>query len=139
MLITYRRRETPTNTPQTSFDEFYAALAAPQTAVPITSYRAKQFYNTIETNEPSTETILQTTRKKTIFQNTFRARLEYFKDIDMNTQYTSFSIPKRSGGFRTINAPKEPLKKLLQDINKTLQGFDILPHNCAYAYVNNVV
>jgi RNA-directed DNA polymerase len=37
------------------------------------------------------------------------------------TQYTSFNIPKKSGGFRTIHAPSEELKSLQKSLSFLLQ------------------
>lgn len=57
-------------------------------------------------------------------------------DIDnMKQYYTTFKIPKSSGGLRTINAPKDSLKYVLEqsyDVFKNI--LHALPHNAAYAY-----
>lgn len=53
----------------------------------------------------------------------------------LNNQYTTFKIPKASGGFRTIDAPSDALKDLLRSIKNLLQNTcQIHPHNAAYAY-----
>lgn len=53
-----------------------------------------------------------------------------------HTQYTTFKIPKRSGGLRDICAPldefKEDLRQVVHLINS---GLHILPHDSAWAYV----
>ena len=49
--------------------------------------------------------------------------------------YTKTRIPKKSGGFRTINAPNEELKALQKRIVQTLQDLNVLEHDSAFAYV----
>ncbi len=49
--------------------------------------------------------------------------------------YQSFTIPKKNGGFRTINAPHEQLKSALDALKDIFEKyFYILPHQSAYAY-----
>ena len=50
--------------------------------------------------------------------------------------YSTFKIPKRSGGLRTINAPDEDLMKDMRHINTILiQQVKVLAHDSAWAYV----
>ena len=50
--------------------------------------------------------------------------------------YTTFKIPKRSGGLRTINAPDEDLMKDMRTINNIfVHNMKILAHDSAWAYV----
>lgn len=50
--------------------------------------------------------------------------------------YTTFKIPKRSGGLRTINAPDEELMKDMRNINTILtHQMKVLAHDSAWAYV----
>lgn len=50
--------------------------------------------------------------------------------------YTTFKIPKRSGGLRTINAPDEELMKDMRTINNIfVHNMKILAHDSAWAYV----
>lgn len=50
--------------------------------------------------------------------------------------YTTFSIPKRSGGRREIKAPNEVLKKKQEQIYKILRDkMKVLEHECAYGFV----
>lgn len=62
--------------------------------------------------------------------------IQPIKQQNINTLYTTFKIPKRTGGFRTINAPNTQLKHLqtlLSDIiTRTVQT-----HNAAHAYIKN--
>ena len=60
-----------------------------------------------------------------------------YKDIDMHTYYKEFKIPKKTHGFRTINAPNDELKKDLKDIaNILIKDFKALSHDCAWAYTS---
>lgn len=50
--------------------------------------------------------------------------------------YTTFKIPKRSGGLRTINAPDENLMKDMRAINNIFTyNMKVLAHDSAWAYV----
>lgn len=51
--------------------------------------------------------------------------------------YETFHIPKKSGGFREINAPKPELMNLLRKIKQAFEESNILEHEQAYAYVKN--
>lgn len=55
---------------------------------------------------------------------------------ERNSLYYSFKIPKRSGGFRTINAPHPPLMNALNELKSILENeFGALYHTAAFAYV----
>lgn len=58
---------------------------------------------------------------------------------DLSNNYNIFKIPKHSGGLRTISAPTGNLKTLLEtSYNILMKEYKpILPHNCAYAYIEN--
>ena len=50
--------------------------------------------------------------------------------------YTTFKIPKRSGGLRTINAPDKDLMKDMRAINNIFTyNMKVLAHDSAWAYV----
>ena len=52
--------------------------------------------------------------------------------------YDTFSIPKRTGGLRRINAPKEPLMKALRELKKIFEEqMFALYHTSAFAYVKH--
>lgn len=54
----------------------------------------------------------------------------------MTDYYTEFRIPKQSGGYRTIKAPDEQLKKLQQQVLAFLiQDCKLLCHNAVHSYV----
>lgn len=62
---------------------------------------------------------------------------EILKPYEHNyeTQYYEFKIPKRSGGLRTINAPKTEFKEALSKVKDIFeQKLKCLAHNAAYAY-----
>ena len=67
-----------------------------------------------------------------VFNETWQPKFEG----DLHNQYYSFKIPKRSGGWRSINAPNDELK----EAQRTLAGifenvFGALYHTSAFAYV----
>ncbi|MFA6755779.1 MAG: reverse transcriptase domain-containing protein [Bacilli bacterium] len=58
-----------------------------------------------------------------------------FVDQTKKNFYTTFNIPKHSGGYRTITAPNESLKLLQRKCLSLLQdNLKILESNSAYAY-----
>ena len=50
-------------------------------------------------------------------------------------QYTTYKIKKKTNGYRVISAPDENLKTLQRIILNTLQAFNTLTHDSAYAYI----
>ncbi len=53
----------------------------------------------------------------------------------LEKEYTTFRIPKASGGFRTIEAPSDSLKDIQSKVVRFLQNnYRVLPHGAAYAY-----
>ena len=57
---------------------------------------------------------------------------------NIDAEYYTFNIPKKTHGYRTICAPSARLKHIQQRILDTLQNhLSILPHDCAHAYVKN--
>lgn len=60
---------------------------------------------------------------------------ETFPNGTSQEDYDSFKIPKASGGFRQIDAPKEALMKYLSDLKNTFeQKMNLKWHDNAYAY-----
>lgn len=52
--------------------------------------------------------------------------------------YTTFSIPKRSGGRREIKAPNEYLKREQKEIYRCFRNdLGVLEHDCAYGFVKD--
>lgn len=59
-----------------------------------------------------------------------------FIERGLDSFYISFKIPKRKGGFRTIEAPKEELSIFLRKIKTFIEKeLKWQPHDAAYAYV----
>lgn len=54
---------------------------------------------------------------------------------DRKSQYQSWKIPKKSGGFRQIDAPKEELSSALYDLKKLIESYGPLYHTGAFAYM----
>jgi len=52
-------------------------------------------------------------------------------------QYDTFKIPKATGGFREINAPRYILKIYMREVKGALEHLGVLPHDSAYAYIKN--
>ena len=62
--------------------------------------------------------------------------LDFLDTHKVEEMYTEFKIPKRTGGFRTIDAPNDELKTFMREISRTIiRDFKLLPHDSAYAYV----
>jgi len=67
----------------------------------------------------------------------YKIKLENFlEQHNVNDMYTEFKIPKRTGGFRTIDAPNDELKNFMREFTRDfIRDFKLLPHDSAYAYV----
>lgn len=75
-----------------------------------------------------------------ISEDRFRLAMEHImqtiKDIQPVEHYKEFKIPKKTHGFRTINAPDDILKPKMTKIAKILSDeLQILAHDSAWAYV----
>ena len=75
-----------------------------------------------------------------ISEDRFRLAMEYImqviKDIQPVEHYKEFKIPKKTHGFRTINAPDDILKPKMAKVAKILSDeLQILAHDSAWAYV----
>lgn len=61
-----------------------------------------------------------------------------FNKNTISQDYTTFFIPKRSGGLREINAPNTELMERLKLMKEVFQyQLHVVYHNAAYAYVPN--
>ena len=57
-------------------------------------------------------------------------------EADRKSLYREFSIPKKSGGLRKIDAPNDELKEAQRELKFILESeFGMLYHTAAYAYV----
>lgn len=58
--------------------------------------------------------------------------------MEINSEYDTFYIPKKKGGLREINAPKEQLMRDLRQMKDIFEhNLNVLTHNAAYAYTKN--
>ena len=66
---------------------------------------------------------------------------EFHKDLfdaDRKSLYRHFSIPKKTGGLRPIDAPCDELKIALDELSMILsEKFGVLYHTSAFAYMEN--
>ena len=82
-------------------------------------------------NKKQYNTLYAGLKRLTATNNNWKTLLEE----GLDKHYTTFKIPKHSGGFRTIDAPDETLKSLLRTIKDFFQEeCKIHPHNTAFAY-----
>lgn len=72
-----------------------------------------------------------------ILQN-FNNSTSDLRDTDRRSLYETFHIPKKTGGLRRIDAPKDQLMNALRKL-KTIfeQDFHTLYHTSAFAYIKN--
>ena len=57
----------------------------------------------------------------------------FLDNHNVEEMYTEFKIPKRTGGFRTIDAPNEELKNFMRQVShNVIRDFKLLPHDSAY-------
>ena len=72
---------------------------------------------------------------------TLKAFNERHKDLyeaDKKTLYRHFSIPKKAGGLRPIDAPCDKLQDALRELKNILENqFGLLYHTAAFAYIKN--
>lgn len=67
----------------------------------------------------------------------YKLRLNnYLAEHNVNEMYREFNIPKRTSGFRTIDAPEDDLKMFMREFSNTfLKTFKLLTHDSAFAYI----
>lgn len=66
----------------------------------------------------------------------FVAKHENLYTVTRSSLYTTFPIPKKSGGLRWINAPNEPLMEALRELKSIFEDkMFALYHTAAFAYV----
>jgi hypothetical protein len=91
---------------------------------------------TNRTNKP-VRNILPLNRYKTKLHE-FSEHAITFLNSDIHTHYTTFFIPKASGGQREINAPDPELMVFLREVKDFFQNtIHVLANDAAYAYVPN--
>lgn len=92
-----------------------------------------------------TKTIITDQMPSNYNKEHFESILEYLKDLTtpfrketIDSEYNTFYIPKKTGGLREINAPKQNLMQALKAMQYAFQyKLKTLAHNCAYAYVQH--
>lgn len=94
-----------------------------------------KFYRTV-TKEVDTNT-LRAPDNYTSNVLWYKLRLNnYLAEHNINEMYREFNIPKRTGGFRTIDAPEDDLKMFMREFSNTfLKTFKLLTHDSAFAYI----
>ncbi len=66
----------------------------------------------------------------------FYDRWKYLYEVDRASLYTSFKIPKATGGYRQIDAPAEELKMALRELKDIMElTFGSKYHTSAFAYI----
>ena len=77
---------------------------------------------------------MQTSR----FKRRIRDFLNKYADIlnkDTATEYRTFYIPKKKGGFRRIDAPSDRMKEAQKELREIMEELGLLHHTSAFAYV----
>lgn len=95
-------------------------------------------YDLLTNNVPndikvSFKTISDDSEKFRNYYNTHTIKSIPIAPEGLPTEYRTFSIPKKTGGFRTIDAPNDMLKLYLTIWKEWFEQF--LPHNATHAYV----
>lgn len=132
-FFTQKTKHKPT-TEQYSFDDFFSGKPLEEIKMPLNA-RINFTKKTLNVKNPPKA------HEQCVVSNALRKIYEIVDKHDPETlysEYTTFYIPKRTGGQREINAPKEELMKDLRDIRDIFQ-YDLaaLPHNAAHAYVEH--
>lgn len=101
------------------YDEYCTIVTQKEKATPFNTQQVTALYTGLER-----------------FVKFYETDIKKMIDSKFAEYYTTFRIPKASGGFRTIEAPNEELKTLLRELKDLFQNtYFIHPHNAAYAYV----
>lgn len=132
-FFTQKTKQAPT-TEQYSFDDFFSGKPLEEIKMPLNA-RINFTKKTLNVKNPPKA------HEQRIVSNALRKIYEIVDKHDpatVSSEYTTFYIPKRTGGQREINAPTEELMKDLRDIRDIFQ-YDLaaLPHNAAHAYVEH--
>ena len=135
--LTFVRTTDTAETAQLTFEDLFNADGTLKTIeiLPYAERVSERAYRTIKTPILLPRYESHIARRASCIEQTFAARLAEYRGKDMHEFYETFSIPKHSGGFRTINAPKEDLKRLQREIKDCLESSGVHSHTAAYAYV----
>lgn len=119
--------------PQITFEQL---LRGKLPDLPIPLPTAKIQTRTIEVTELNQEALNALAPKLVDFLQTVVPILAHYpENTQMREHYSTFYIPKHSGGMRKIDAPDDQLKTDLRNIKEAFEKLGILAHTCAYAYV----
>ena len=97
-------------------------------------YITTKCYQTLDQIPGTSRNLHQT--KAAFFERAYGALLASYANVDMSAFYTTFQIPKHSGGMRTIQAPNEEIKQQMQNMLMLFQNF-LYPNQAAFAYVKH--
>lgn len=105
--------------------------------VPVIDEVPNKFYRTITKEVGTNELRLPDDYLNNILL--YKTKLDnYLAEHNVNEMYHEFSIPKRTGGFRTIDAPADDLKTFMREFSNTfLKTFKLLTHDSAFAYIKS--
>lgn len=143
LYVTYYKKINPnTNTTnQITFDQLFDAEGVLNTNPDPSEYLTPEVNGTFKTFQVAKlndNFKAQLNNNYTRFIEKFQSVMDsYFTENDMHKHYTTFEIPKHSGGTRTINAPDPILKNTLKDMKIFFEYTGILPNTAAYAYTKN--
>ena len=135
--LTFIRTTDTTETAQLTFEDLFNVDGTLKTieVLPYAERTSERAYRTIKTPILMSRYEAHIESRARCIEQAFAARLAEYRGKDMHEFYETFSIPKHSGGFRTINAPKEDLKRLQREIKDCLENSGVHSHTAAYAYV----
>jgi len=123
---------------QYTFDDLFDSLYAGTTEL-LTNTEPHTTYHTTTLSLPMrhiTPRIRTELEKMEHVLDTIMQKVTDITQEDMSEHYTTFQIPKRSGGLRRIDAPKQELMSLLSEIKDIFHyKLGALAHEQAYAYI----
>lgn len=127
----------PHKTIQLTFEDFMNGLGVLDVNQYKDTYERKRItFEVDETQESTKKRFKEYMDKQQIDYRTIPEIPKALLNTNINEHYSSFKIPKKSGGLRKIDAPDEVLKEYLTNwklyIEYTLK---VLTHEAAHAYV----
>ena len=137
MYFTFKTSDKPY---QISFNDLLNNFHNLQTIAPdLHSYNAKFFTTKTRYIEQYNGRQLYQKYNLEHMQKILQKTAEQYKDLllkNMSEHYTTFHIPKATGGMRRIDAPKSELMDALKNIKIIFERtLHVLPHDTAYAYI----
>ena len=146
MYITYRLSNTATEEEQQQtsfaslFDNFNAFLCTRSNnrVMPTNFFKTYTKYVPKEEAEKNRAQLIDKYNVYKMYDNLVKVSqsVMHLRNEDLNQRYHIFKIPKKTGGFRTIEAPDANLKHHQRAVLHLFQNiFRILPHNASFAYM----